>query len=199
MNHSTPTSPDEVDILSKEVAALSTKLILAVEKQADLEDGLAAARHELDLAKLQIQALEDEKKEHDRQMDEGLLVERKAVEEETSVLMTRLMNESKARMKAESDRRSIEQEVEDLTRSLFEEANKMVAQARRDKDQLEQRNKQLQNVVMEKDNILASLQEQLTALKSVLQQLTEQEDQDDQEHQEDQEDQEDREDREDTA
>ncbi|KAK9482922.1 hypothetical protein V1527DRAFT_474744 [Lipomyces starkeyi] len=168
---------DEVEILSNEVSALSTKLILAVERQADLEDGLAATRHELERAQARIRMLEETQKQHIEMKEKGLLVERKDVELETSTLMNKLMLESKARMKAESDRRTIEQEVEDLTRSLFEEANKMVASARMEGSKLEHRNRQLENIIQEKDNILVSLQEQLTALKQVLQEFT-----DEQEH-----------------
>ncbi|KAK9366409.1 hypothetical protein V1509DRAFT_629801 [Lipomyces kononenkoae] len=163
---------EEVEILSTEVSALSTKLILAVERQADLEDGLAVTRHELEHAQARIRTLEDTQKQYIEMMETGLLVERKDVELETSALMNKLMEESKARMKAESDRRSIEQEVEDLTRSLFEEANKMVASARMEGSKLEHRNRQLENIIQEKDNILVSLQEQLTALKKVLQEFT---------------------------
>ncbi|KAK9389024.1 hypothetical protein V1515DRAFT_596869 [Lipomyces mesembrius] len=167
---------DEVEILSNEVSALSTKLILAVERQADLEDGLAATRHELEQAQARIRTLEGAQKQHIEMMENGLLVERKDVELETSTLMNKLMLESKARMKAESDRRSIEHEVEDLTRSLFEEANKMVASARMEGSKLEHRNRQLENIIQEKDNILVSLQEQLTALKQVLQEFTDEQD-----------------------
>ncbi|KAK9377355.1 uncharacterized protein V1513DRAFT_436135 [Lipomyces chichibuensis] len=167
---------DEVEILSNEVSALSTKLILAVERQADLEDGLAATRHELEQAQARIRTLESTQKHHIEMMEKGLLVERKDVELETSTLMNKLMLESKARMKAESDRRSIEQEVEDLTRSLFEEANKMVSSARMEGSKLEHRNRQLENIIQEKDNILVSLQEQLTALKQVLQEFTDEQD-----------------------
>ncbi|KAK9241106.1 hypothetical protein V1525DRAFT_393714 [Lipomyces kononenkoae] len=172
----TMSAQEEVEILSNEVSALSTKLILAVEKQADLEDGLAATRHELEHAQARIRTLEDTQKQYIEMMEKGLLVERKDVELETRALMNKLMEESKARMKAESDRRSIEQEVEDLTRSLFEEANKMVASARMDGSKLEHRNRQLENIIQEKDNILVSLQEQLTALKQVLQEFSDQQD-----------------------
>ncbi|KAK9320768.1 hypothetical protein V1517DRAFT_328428 [Lipomyces orientalis] len=168
---------DEIDLLSNEVSALSTKLILAVERQADLEDGLAATRHELEQAQVRIRTLEETQKRHADMKEKGLLVERKDVELETSTLMKKLMEESKARMKAESDRRSIEQEVEDLTRSLFEEANKMVSSARMENGKLEHKNRQLENIIQEKDNILFSLQEQLTALKKVLQEVA-----DEQEH-----------------
>ncbi|KAK9458288.1 hypothetical protein V1511DRAFT_454886 [Dipodascopsis uninucleata] len=166
------TAQEEVEVLSKEVATLSTKLILAVERQADLEDNLAATRHELDVAHAHIRELEATQKKHMEMLEKGLLVDKKEVEIETTALMNKLMEESKARLRAEKDRRSIEQEVEDLTRSLFEEANKMVSVARKENNDLEHRNKQLENLIAEKDNLLVSLQEQLIALKKVLQEVT---------------------------
>ncbi|KAK9479751.1 hypothetical protein V1514DRAFT_235372 [Lipomyces japonicus] len=159
-------------MLSSEVAALSTKLILSVERQADLEDGLAATRHELELAHEQILSLQASERKYQDLVAQGMLVEKQTVEVETEALMNKLMEESKARIKAETDRRNIEQEVEDLTRSLFEEANKMVATERKDNAQLEHRNKQLETIITEKDNLLISLQEQLTALKQVLHEVT---------------------------
>ncbi|KAK9381687.1 uncharacterized protein V2V93DRAFT_367589 [Kockiozyma suomiensis] len=163
---------EEVDILSREVAALSTKLILAVDRQADLEDALVACKHELELSQNRVAELEQAERDYSDRLEKGLLVHRKDVEHETSTLMKKLMEESRARLKAESDRRSIEQELEDLTGSLFDEANKMVAGAMRRQDSLEHKNKQLENIIHEKDNLLVSLQEQLTALKVVLQDVT---------------------------
>ncbi|KAK7206922.1 hypothetical protein BZA70DRAFT_288366 [Myxozyma melibiosi] len=168
---------EEVDILSREVAALSTKLILAVERQADLEDSLVATKHELEVARSRVAELEEAERAYSERLEKGLLVDRKDVEHETSTLMKKLMEESRARLQAESDRRSIEQELEDLTGTLFDEANKMVASAMRRQDALEHRNKQLESVIHEKDNLLESLQEQLAALKQVLQDVTDAESQ----------------------
>ncbi|KAK9460912.1 uncharacterized protein V1516DRAFT_695682 [Lipomyces oligophaga] len=163
---------EEVETLSREVAALSTKLILAVERTADLEDSLVGAKHELDSAYERINQLEETQKQYSDRMEKGLLVERKDVDYETSTLMKKLMEESRKRSQAENDKRSIEQELEDLTGSLFDEANRMVASAMRKQDDLERRNKQLENQIKEKDNLLVSLQEQLKGLKQVLQDVT---------------------------
>lgn len=58
-------------------------------------------------------------------MAKGLLVEKKAVETETQRLMTRLKEEAAQRGQAEKDKRHIEQELENLTTALFDEANKV--------------------------------------------------------------------------
>lgn len=170
-SNSSSSSDADVDA-DAEISALSMKLIVAVERQADLEDRLASTRHELSLAHKRVIELEELEREHQQRLSQGLLVERKDVEIETSALMQKLMQESRERLRAEKDKRSIEQEVEDLTRQLFEEANKMVASARMEKEEADHRNRQLSAAVKEKDNVLASLQEELKELKAVLEQVT---------------------------
>ncbi|KAK9474953.1 uncharacterized protein V1510DRAFT_346941, partial [Dipodascopsis tothii] len=165
-------SSSDLDPTESELAALSMKLIVAVERQADLEDRLASTRHELGVAHRRVAELEQLEREHQEQLAQGLLVDKKDVEIETSALMQRLMQESRERLRAEKDKRSIEQEVEDLTRQLFEEANKMVASARMEKEAAEHRSRQLAAVVSEKNNLLSSLQEELKALKTVLEEVT---------------------------
>lgn len=89
--------------LNREVAALSNKLISAINHQTKLDDSLSATKHELDLSKTQIRQLESE----------------------TQRLLTRLSEESQQRGQAEKDKRHIELELENLTTALFDEANKV--------------------------------------------------------------------------
>ena len=119
----TPPTPD----LNREVAALSNKLISAINHQTKLDDSLAATKHELDLSKARIRHLESLTKEHADMMAKGLLVEKKAVESETQLLLSRLKEEVAQRIQAEREKRAIEQELENLTTALFDEANKVRA------------------------------------------------------------------------
>ena len=152
---------------------LSTKLIEAVEKQADLEDTLAVTRHELEVANQRIKQLEQAQKEYVDMMDRGMLVEKKDVETETGELTRRLLEESKNRVQAENDKNKIEQELEALTAKLFEEANNLVASARRESKALEKRNDQLQGRLEDTETLLQSQQEQLAELKAVMQRMQE--------------------------
>ena len=90
---------------------LSTKLVEAVEKQADLEDTLAVTRHALEVANQKVKQLELAQKEYADMMDRGMLIEKKDVESETTELTRRLLEESKNRVQAENDKNKIEQEL----------------------------------------------------------------------------------------
>jgi len=111
--------------LNREVAALSNKLISAINHQTKLDDSLSATKHELQLSKARIRQLEATAKEYADMMANGSLVEKKEVESETQRLLTRLKEETQQRGQAEKDKRHIEQELENLTTALFDEANKV--------------------------------------------------------------------------
>lgn len=111
--------------LNQEVAALSNKLIKAINHQTLLDDSLTATKHELELSKARIRQLEAVTKDHEQMMANGLLVDRKDMETEHEQFMKRITEEKSQRSKAERDKKTIEQELEHLTTALFEEANKV--------------------------------------------------------------------------
>ncbi|CAD6590972.1 MAG: rab guanine nucleotide exchange factor S2 [Alectoria sarmentosa] len=162
--------------LSNEVAALSNKLIHAINHQTDLEDSLNATRHELESAQVRVRQLEPLIQEHKSLVTNGILVRQTDVEAEILRLKTSLADERRQRVKAESDKMGIEQELENLTTALFEEANQMVSAARKDarkgKEPLERRNEQLQVQLNDAELLLASHQEQLAELKIAMQDMT---------------------------
>lgn len=124
LSRSNSTSPHHPE-LSTEVAALSNKLIHAINHQTDLEDSLNATRHELDSAQERVRQLEPLVQEHKSLVANGILVRQTDVEAELLRLKTNLADERRQRVKAESDKMSIEQELETLTTALFEEANQV--------------------------------------------------------------------------
>lgn len=124
LSRSNSTSPHHPE-LSNEVAALSNKLIHAINHQTDLEDSLNATRHELDSAQERVRQLEPLVQEHKSLVANGILVRQTDVEAELLRLKTNLADERRQRVKAESDKMSIEQELETLTTALFEEANQV--------------------------------------------------------------------------
>ncbi|KAL2121823.1 hypothetical protein VTJ04DRAFT_2278 [Mycothermus thermophilus] len=157
---SSPCPPDPDD----EVTALSTKLIRAINHQTALDDHLAEARLELEKAKERIRELE-------------ALVEeqRKTAEAEKAALEAKIAEEKKARLDTEVQKKKIEQELENLTAALFEEANKMVISAKEDarleQEALQRKNDQLRAQLADTEGLLLSQQEQLVELKHVLEQL----------------------------
>lgn len=111
--------------LSNEVAALSNKLIHAINHQTDLDDTLNATRHELEAAQDRIRKLDIQVKDHQSLVANGILVRQSNVEAEFLRLRTTLADERRQRVKAENEKKGIEQELETLTAALFEEANEV--------------------------------------------------------------------------
>jgi chromosome segregation ATPase len=118
---STPHHPD----LNSEVAALSDKLINAINHQTSLDDTLAATRHELEEAREKINQLESEAQLQREHLTSGIMVKRTDVDQDLVRVTNELAEEKTLRSKAEKEKRGMEQELENLTASLFEEANKV--------------------------------------------------------------------------
>ena len=163
-----PRHPD----LSNEVAALSDKLINAINHQTTLDDTLAQARHELAASRARIEQLEAEAKAHEEKVSSGQLLARDDVDDEKNKLMADLADERKQKTLIQQEKRGIEAELENLTASLFEEANKMVASANMEREAIEKKNQQLRDQIKDTEQLLASQHEQLTELKTVMQHMS---------------------------
>jgi chromosome segregation ATPase len=123
VSHSTSSShhPD----LSNEVAALSVKLIQAINNQTNLDDSLVATRQELELAQGKIQALEFQNEKYRRDIDNKVYTKKADSDREILQLRNELAEEQTQRAAVEKGKKTIEQELETLTAALFEEANKV--------------------------------------------------------------------------
>lgn len=119
--------------LSNEVAALSNKLINAINNQTTLDDTLAETRQELESSRRKIQELETEAKKREDEIASGELVRWADIEEDHNKLKASLADERKQRGVVEKEKKNIEQELENLTAALFEEANKVGSYSPRDK------------------------------------------------------------------
>ncbi|KAK2839237.1 hypothetical protein FQN49_006339 [Arthroderma sp. PD_2] len=97
---------------------------------------------------------------HQTLLDDSLAVARQELEEER-----------KRRSTVEKEKKGIETELETLTAALFEEANKMVAAAKKEREAVERKNEQLRAQIKDTELLLASHQEQLAELKSVIEQM----------------------------
>jgi len=168
-------SPHHPD-LDQEVATLSTKLINAINHTTTLDDNLSATRAELENAREKIRQLELRVEEQREMLAGDVWVKRKSVESEKAQLLARIAEEKKARAETELQKKKIEQELENLTTALFEEANKMVItakeEARQEHEALQRKNDQLRAQIADTELLLKSQNEQLAELKDVLQQMT---------------------------
>ncbi|KAL8733605.1 MAG: hypothetical protein Q9166_002014 [cf. Caloplaca sp. 2 TL-2023] len=167
-NSTSPQNP----ALNNELATLSNKLIRAINHQTDLDDTLAGTRHELTLARQRIRQLEARTNDHEAMLASGELVCKSEVERQKAQLMENLAHEQKERGVMEKDKRGMEQELESLTTALFEEANQMVAAARKDREAADRRSDQLRAQLNDTELLLASHQEQLAELKAVMHQMS---------------------------
>ncbi|KAG8534261.1 uncharacterized protein KY384_001105 [Bacidia gigantensis] len=191
ISRSGSTSPHHPE-LSNEVAALSNKLIHAINHQTDLDDTLSETRQQLEAAQERVWQLEQQEQEHRSLIDNRILVKWEDVEQDTLRLRVSLADERKQRAQVAKDKAAIEQELETLTTELFEEANKvrtMVAlhkahvnifqmvsaakrDAKRDREGIEKRNEQLQAQLNDAELLLSSHQEQLAELKHAMQDMS---------------------------
>jgi Rab guanine nucleotide exchange factor SEC2 len=167
-------SPHHPD-LDEEVATLSTKLINAINHQTTLDDSLSATRLELEKSYEKIRTLEARIEEQRVMLAGDVWVKRKSVEIEKTQLLTRIAEEKKAKHDVEQQKKKIEQELENLTAALFEEANKMVIsakeEARAEHEALQRKNDLLKSQLADTEFLLKSQQEQLVELKQVMEQM----------------------------
>ena len=110
---------------NSEVETLSNKLISAINHQTHLDDALSQTRQDLEAAQERARQLEDENHEYSRMITTGALVKKAEVENQASKLLAKLSEEKKRRTSVEKDKKGIEQELENLTTALFEEANEV--------------------------------------------------------------------------
>ncbi|KAI0130127.1 GDP/GTP exchange factor Sec2p [Xylariales sp. AK1849] len=162
--------------LNDEVATLSTKLINSINHQTTLDDTLSTTRQELEASKEKVRDLEEKVARQQEFLSGDVWVKRKSVEGEKSKLLSRIVEEKKQRTQVEQDKRKIEQELENLTAALFEEANKMVIsakeEAQKDQEVVQRKNDLLKAQLADTEGLLKSQQEQLTQLKVVMEQMT---------------------------
>nr|POE90000.1 rab guanine nucleotide exchange factor sec2 [Quercus suber] len=157
--------------LSAEVTMLSTKLVNALNYQTNLDDALQSCRHELEQSRQEAMRLQKDKAEWDDLVARGVLVRRNVVEQQITQLKADLAKEKTAREEAEKVKKQTEGELETLTTALFEEANTMVAAARKDSEAMERRNSQLRSQLNDTELLLASQQEQLKDLKENMEKM----------------------------
>ncbi|KAK0525781.1 hypothetical protein OC842_005400 [Tilletia horrida] len=154
--------------LTAQVTGLNEKLVRSFERISDLEDDLSDAHARVSAYSVKVAELEKERQEHLAALNTGLLVEKAHVSSEMSKLMERVIEETAQRGKAESDKEKIERELDELSASLFNEANTMVAVERLARARAEEKSNNLQQslkdteaIMLEQRKILESLQAQL--------------------------------------
>lgn len=161
--------PDEREAeLRSQVTGLNAKLVASFNRMADLEDELSVAHNRILVHTTQIAELSKERDQYIAALSTGLLVERAHVTSEMQRMMERVADEAAQRGKAESDRTRIEQELEELTASLFNEANKMVALERLARAKAEEKCESLERSLHDTENLMREQQELMSHIQHEL-------------------------------
>lgn len=152
--------------LRSQVSSLNAKLVAAINRMSDLEDELTMVQNKLQASKAMADELSKERDQYVSALSTGLLVEKSHVTSEMQRMMERVVDATAQRGKAENDKTRIEAELEELSASLFNEANKMVAVERLSRSRSETRSKELEASLQDAERIMADHQEMLKSLQS---------------------------------
>lgn len=154
----------QVQDLFSQVNQLNNKLVQSYDRVSDLEDSLHVTTTNLHLSNQKIDRLELEKSQHLSQVTSGLLVERNHVTAELTRLMERATEEAAQRGQAENAKDRIERELEELSASLFGEANGMVEEARIARSLSERKVEEAEGRLKEAEEAVRIMQSQMQTL-----------------------------------
>ena len=155
----------QIQDLFSQVTQLNNKLVKSYDRVSDLEDNLHVARSTIRSSTLRIAQLELERTQHLSALNTGLLVEKSHVTAELTRLMEKATEEAAQRGQAESARRAIEKDLDDLSANLFSQANSMVAEARYARALSERKVEQAELALKGAEEAVASMQQHLQSLQ----------------------------------
>ncbi|KAF9925023.1 rab guanine nucleotide exchange factor S2 [Linnemannia zychae] len=154
---------------------LSSKLVESTEGRIDLDQQLTVAQMELKAAQKEIKSLQESQKHYEQLMAmiaSGQLIEKKDVQP----VIENLAYESQRRSQIETSKMKLESELEDLSKSLFEEANRMVNEERKATYLAHKRVEALERQLDEVLDLCKSERDQLVELKVRMGKLSEDKD-----------------------
>lgn len=141
--------------LAEEVTHLSTKLVTAVAKQSELEESVLQLHRENFNLKTTIKELRP---------IQALYVD---ILPKYNELVKNSVGLKTEKERFEVENKKLQSEVEELSESLFNEANQMVSDASRETYNFKVKNKKLYEEIDEKNAIIENLQDQLKDLKNL--------------------------------
>ncbi|KAK3806429.1 MAG: hypothetical protein J3Q66DRAFT_120193 [Benniella sp.] len=154
---------------------LNSKLIESTEGRMDLDQQLNIAQMELQATQKELETLRENQKDYERllsMVSSGQLIEKKDVEP----MIENLVYESQRRSQIETSKMKLESELEDLSRSLFEEANRMVNEERQVTHQARKKIEGLERQLEEVLDLCKSERDQLVELKVRMSKLSDEKD-----------------------
>ncbi|KAF9098143.1 rab guanine nucleotide exchange factor S2 [Mortierella sp. AD031] len=155
--------------------SLSSKLVESTEGRMDLDQQLTITQMELQTAQKEIKSLQASQKHYEQllaMISSGQLIEKKDVQP----VIENLAYESQRRSQIESSKLKLESELEDLSKSLFEEANRMVNEERQATYMAGKKIEVLERQLDEVLDLCKSERDQLVELKVRMEKLSEEKD-----------------------
>ncbi|KAG0312467.1 rab guanine nucleotide exchange factor S2 [Dissophora globulifera] len=155
--------------------SLASKLVESTEGRMDLDVQLNIAQMELQAAQTDLTTLRENQKHYEQllsMISSGQLIEKKDVQP----VIENLAYESQRRSQMETSKLQLESELEDLSRSLFEEANRMVNEERRATYVASKKIEGLERQLDEVLDLCKSERDQLVELKSRMGMLSDEKD-----------------------
>ncbi|KAF8068773.1 proline-rich protein [Lyophyllum atratum] len=156
----------QIQDLFTQVTELNGKLVKSYDRVSDLEDDLHMASATVRSTSLKVSQLELERTQHLSALDTGLLVEKSHVTSELNRLMEKATEEAAQRGQAETARRDIEKDLDDLSATLFGQANTMVAEARYAKYLSEQKLADAESALKGAEEAVGVMQQQMQAFQA---------------------------------
>lgn len=156
----------QVQDLFSQVSQLNNKLVRSYDRVSDLEDELHVTSSNLRNTTLKVGQLELERTQHLSALSTGLLVEKSHVTAELTRLMEKATDEAARRGQAESARAEIEKDLDDLSAGLFDQANRMVAEARIGEARSARKLEETEAALRSAEEVVGALQEQMQQLES---------------------------------
>ncbi|KII87856.1 hypothetical protein PLICRDRAFT_141867 [Plicaturopsis crispa FD-325 SS-3] len=157
---------NQIQDLFTQVTQLNGKLVKSYDRVSDLEDDLHVASSNLRSSSVKISQLELERTQHLSALNTGLLVEKSHVTAELTRLMEKATEEAAQRGQAESARADIEKDLDDLSASLFGQANTMVAEARLGRAISEKKVEEAETALKGAEEAVGLMQQQMQALQA---------------------------------
>ncbi|KAF9918332.1 rab guanine nucleotide exchange factor S2 [Lobosporangium transversale] len=161
--------------LAAENDSLVNKLVESTEGRMDLDQQLNITQMELQAAQSELKMLRENEKHYEKLLNmisSGQLIEKKDVQP----VIENLAYESQRRSQIETSKMKLESELEDLSRSLFEEANRMVKEERRATYMAEKKIESLERQLDEVLDLCKSERDQLVELKIRMSKLSDEKD-----------------------
>ncbi|KAK4048323.1 hypothetical protein OIV83_004845 [Microbotryomycetes sp. JL201] len=159
----------QITDLTSQVTSLNSKLVKSYTQTGDLEDELHETKDHETRLQQRIKELEDYKVRWEKEIERGGWVEKAHVQGEMRQLMSKVLEETKSRETAVEGQKALETEIENLTSSLFDEANKMVAVERMTRARAEEKMQSLEEAgsTMKDlfDSVQVNLRETVTKLE----------------------------------